>query len=73
MKITVWTEQPNYFIRKVRVQLHEQGKDQAATAVLLDGRFDGERVTWTNLTESQFCAVEDMAVYMSLPYDGSQQ
>ena len=73
MKITVQTKQPNTFIRKARALLHEQGKPSVTTATLLDEHFDGERVTWTNLSASQFCAVEDTAVRLKLAYDGSQE
>ncbi len=73
MNIKVWTKQPNTFIRKVRAYLHERGIEPSATAALLDGQFDGEVVSWKNLSTRQFCALEDMSVRMGLEYDGRQE
>lgn len=36
-------------------------------------QFDGELVIFNGLSDAQFCALEDMAVQMSLQYDGSQE
>lgn len=73
MKIEVWTTHPNLFIRKTRALLRSRGQSEAHADELLNGHFDGELVSFTQLSDAQFCAVEDMAIQMGLQYDGSQE
>jgi hypothetical protein len=72
MKIKVWTKQPNHFVGEASRLLMSRGHSQAEADSLLVFQFDGEIVTFQRLSVAQFCAVEDTAVRMGLPYDGSQ-
>src|SRR5258706_1604217 len=72
MQIKVQTKHPNRFIREVGKTLRSKGHSKAEADELLNGQFDGERVSWDGLSTAQFYALEDTAVRMGLEYDGRQ-
>jgi len=72
VKIKVYTEQPNRLIRETCKVLRSRGYHKTEADALLDGRFNGKRVSFEELSVAQFCALEDTAVRLGLPYDGRQ-
>jgi hypothetical protein len=72
MKITVRTKQPNHFIQQASQLLWQRVHGDTQVDELQNKQNKGELITFDDLSETQFCALEDMAVRMSLHYDGSQ-
>jgi hypothetical protein len=70
MRMKVWTQTPNHFIRRTSNLLRERGQRVDG---LLNGRFDGKSVTFDCISLEQFWALGDMAMTMELEYDGRQQ
>lgn len=73
MQIDVQTTDPNHFIQQVSQCLFQRWHDKAQVEALLDGRFNGKRVAFRDLTDAQFNAIEDTAVRLGLAYDASQE
>lgn len=70
MNIIVWTNSPVGFIKTANAILRlRRHADECLDP--LQNHFEGY-VAFKNLSENQFCALEDAAVRMSLEYDGRQ-
>ena len=71
MKIIVWTNSPVRFIKTANVILRDRRHADECLDPLKN-HFEGY-VAFNNLSEYQFCALENAAVRMGLEYDGRQE
>ncbi len=68
MRIKVWTKQLVRYFQQVNSRLPLDQKIPLDSLQI----FYGEYLMISELTEVQFCALEDVAVRLGLKYDGTQ-
>ena len=66
MKIVIWTNQISQVVK-------EANTDERITHLKTMTEYADGRATWTNLTETEFVVLEDVAACLGLQYDGSQE
>jgi hypothetical protein len=72
MNITIQTKHPNLLIHYARITLRSRGRGAECDDLLTLGHFDGEQLTYTQLSVAQYIALEDAAARLGVPYDATQ-
>ncbi len=70
--ITIQTKHPQLVIQQARIDLRRRGRHDLANG-LLPGHFENGVLSFSNLSEIQFVAVEDVVARLGYSYEASQE